>query len=109
MAIPKAPIKRIIKEEGAERVSADAVDTLVEFLEDDAEAIAKKAIEYAKYAKRQTVKVDDIALAIGKSKTSGSPDKNQHNVLDVIKHVFDEASKGKGIDDVIKGFMKKQK
>ncbi|WP_082706356.1 histone family protein [Methanobrevibacter sp. YE315] len=109
MAIPKAPVKRIIKEEGAERVSADAVDTLVEFLEDDAEAIAKKAIEYAKYAKRQTVKAEDIALAIGKSETSGSSVKNKHNLLDVIKDVFEAASEGKGIEEIIKGFMKLEK
>ena len=66
MAIPKAPVKRIIQEEGAERVSADAVDALVAYLEADADAVAKKAIEYAKIAKRQTVKADDIALAIDK-------------------------------------------
>ena len=51
MAIPKAPVNRIIKDAGAERVRA---------------AVAKKAIEYAKIAKRQTVKADDIALAIDK-------------------------------------------
>ena len=45
MAIPKAPVNRIIKEAGAERVSADAVDALVAYLEADAAAVAKKAIE----------------------------------------------------------------
>ena len=73
MAIPKAPVNRIIKDAGAERVSDAAVvalveylDALVEYLEADAAAVAKKAIEYAKIAKRQTVKADDIALAIDK-------------------------------------------
>ena len=65
MAIPKAPVNRIIKEAGAERVSDAAVVALVEYLEADAAAVAKKAIEYAKIAKRQTVKADDIKLAIG--------------------------------------------
>ena len=106
MAIPKAPIKRIIKEEGAERVSADAVDTLVEFLEDEGEAVAKKAFEYAKYANRKTIKAEDIALAIGKSETSGS---HKHNILDVVKEVFDAASEGKGIDEIIKGVIKVKK
>ena len=55
MAIPKAPVNRIIKEAGAERVSDAAVVALVEYLEADAAAVAKKAIEYAKIAKRQTV------------------------------------------------------
>lgn len=109
MAIPKAPVKRIIQEEGAERVSADAVDALVEYLEAEAEEVAKKAIIYAKYAKRKTVKADDIALAIDSSKTSEAPAENQHNLLDVIKDVFDAASEGKGIEEIIKSFIKLEK
>ena len=73
MAIPKAPVKRIIQEAGAERVSADAVDALVEFLEDYAEDVSKKAVVYTKYANRKTVKAEDIDLAVGSSKTSESP------------------------------------
>ena len=64
MGIAKAPINRIIKEAGAERVSGEATDALVKYLEEEAEAIATKAIEYAKIAKRQTVKADDIELSI---------------------------------------------
>jgi histone H3/H4 len=109
MAIPKAPIKRIIQEEGAERVSADAVDALVEFLEAEAEAVSKKAITYSKYAKRKTVKADDIDLAIGSSKTSASPDDHPHNILEVIKDVFEAASEGKGIEEIIKSFKKMEK
>ncbi len=105
MAIPKAPVKRIIQDAGAERVSADAVDALVEFLEDYAEDVSKKAVVYAKYAKRKTVKAEDIDLAIGK--TSESPEK--HNILDVIKDVFEAASEGKGVDEIIKSFMKLDK
>ena len=66
MAIPKAPVNRIIKDAGAERVSDAAVVALVEYLEAEAAAVSKKAIEYTKIAKRQTVKADDIALAIDK-------------------------------------------
>ena len=109
MAIPKAPVKRIIQDAGAERVSADAVDALVEYLEDYAEEVSKKAITYAKYAKRKTVKAEDIALAIGSSKTSESPDENKHNIVDVIKNVFDAAAEGKGIEEIIKSFKKMEK
>ena len=109
MAIPKAPVKRIIQEAGAERVSADAVDALVEYLEDYAEEVSKKAITYAKYAKRKTVKAEDIALAIDSSKTSESPDENKHNIVDVIKNVFDAAAEGKGIEEIIKSFKKMEK
>jgi histone H3/H4 len=109
MAIPKAPVKRIIQEAGAERVSADAVDVLVEFLEDYAEDVSKKAVVYTKYANRKTVKAEDIDLAVGSSKTSESPNENKHNILDVIKDVFDAASEGKGIEDIIKSFKKMEK
>ena len=108
MAIPKASVKRIIQDAGAERVSADAVDALVEYLEDYAEETAEKAVTYAKYAKRKTVKAEDIALAIDSSKTSEASVDNKLNLLDVIKHVFDAAAEGKGIDEVFKSFMKKK-
>ncbi|WP_405277386.1 histone family protein [Methanobrevibacter sp.] len=75
MAIPKAPVKRIIQEAGAERVSADAVDALAEYLEDYAEEVSKKAVVYAKYANRKTVKEEDIALATDHQKTE-TPEEN---------------------------------
>ncbi|WP_407463339.1 histone family protein [Methanobrevibacter sp.] len=106
MAIPKAPVKRIIQEEGAERVSADAVDALVAYLEADADAVAKKAIEYATIAKRQTVKAEDIALATGVTTTSDTPAENEHNLFDVIKKVIESAEEGKGFEDIIKSFIK---
>ncbi|WP_405303907.1 histone family protein [Methanobrevibacter sp.] len=109
MAIPKAPVKRIIQEAGAERVSADAVDALEEYLEDYAEEVSKKAITYAKYANRKTVKAEDIALAIDTPKASESPEAHKHNLLDVIKDVFDAASEGKGIEEIIKSFKKLEK
>ena len=106
MEIPKAPVKRIIQEAGAERVSTEAVDALAEFLEDYAEDVSKKAVTYAKYAKRKTVKVEDIDLATGTSKAE-SPDGTKHNLLDVVKDVFEAAADGKGIEDIIKSFKKK--
>ncbi|MBR4447749.1 histone family protein [Methanobrevibacter sp.] len=62
--IPKAPIARIIKEAGAERVSDDAKAALAEYLEEVARDVAKEANAVAKIAKRKTVKADDIKLAI---------------------------------------------
>ena len=109
MAIPKAPVKRIMKEEGAERVSAEAVDALVDYLETDADAIARKAIDYAKLAKRQTVKAEDIALAIGRPETSESTTENPHNLLEVVQKVLDAAAEGKGFEEIIKSFMKLEK
>ena len=62
--IPKAPIARIIKESGAERVSEDAKAALADYLEEVARDVAKEANNVAKIAKRKTVKADDIKLAI---------------------------------------------
>ena len=109
MAIPKAPVKRIIQEEGAERVSADAVDALVKYLEADADAVAKKAIEYAKIAKRQTVKAEDIALATGCCETAEAPAEGKHNLFDIIKNVIEATEEGKGFEEIIKSFMKFEK
>ena len=109
MAIPKAPVKRIIKEEGAERVSDAAVDALVEYLEADADAVAKKAIEYATIAKRQTVKAEDIQLAIGSPETPESPDGEKLHIFDVIKDVIEATEKGQGFEDIIKSIFKFEK
>ena len=62
--IPKAPIARIIKESGAERVSEDAKVALAEYVEEVARNVAKEANNVAKIAKRKTIKAEDIKLAI---------------------------------------------
>ncbi|WP_407391404.1 histone family protein [Methanobrevibacter sp.] len=62
--IPKAPIARIIKESGAERVSEDAKEALAAYLEEVARDVAAKANNAAKIAKRKTVKAEDIELVI---------------------------------------------
>ena len=61
--IPKAPVARIIKESGAERVSEDAKAELAAYLEEVAREVAKEANAVAKIAKRKTVKAEDIKLA----------------------------------------------
>ena len=62
--IPKAPIARIIKDTGAERVSEDAKAELAEYLEEVARDVAIEANNVAKFAKRKTIKPEDIKLAI---------------------------------------------
>jgi histone H3/H4 len=61
--IPLAPLERIIKKAGAERVSEDAKEKLREVLEAKAIEIAKEANKYALHAKRKTIKKQDITLA----------------------------------------------
>lgn len=62
--IPKAPIARIIKDTGAERVSEDAKAELAEYLEEVARDVAIESNNVAKIAKRKTIKPEDIKLAI---------------------------------------------
>lgn len=63
--LPKAPIERLIKRAGAERVSDDAVAALADVLEEIALQIAAKAIKLSKHAGRKTVTEEDIKLAKG--------------------------------------------
>jgi histone H3/H4 len=62
--IPKAPIGRIMKESGAERISEDAKDELTNYLEEVAANVTTEAKKAAELAKRKTIKADDIKLAI---------------------------------------------
>jgi len=62
--IPKAPITRIMKDAGAERISESATVELAESLEEIARKITIKANEAARLAKRKTIKDEDIKFAI---------------------------------------------
>ena len=62
--LPIAPVTRLIRNAGAERVSEDASQELIRLLEIEAEKIAGKAVNLAKHAKRKTVTREDIEEAI---------------------------------------------
>jgi len=62
--IPLAVVERILRKAGAERVSEEAKKAFRDEVEEIVESIAERAVELAKHAKRKTVKVEDIKLAV---------------------------------------------
>ena len=61
--LPIAPVKRLIKDAGATRISEDAAIKLADVLEEIGEDLARDATKLAKHAGRKTVKAEDIELA----------------------------------------------
>lgn len=64
MSLPKAAVERIIRNAGAERVSDGAVEELREAIEDLGDEIAADASDMADYADRNTVKKEDVEMAV---------------------------------------------
>ena len=64
MELPMAPIERLIKRAGAERVSDSAVEELADYLEEEVIKIASSAIKLSKHANRKTVTREDIKLVL---------------------------------------------
>lgn len=61
--IPLAPLARILKKAGADRVSNDAVKALRDVVEDYALEVAANSVTLGRHAGRKTVKSEDIKLA----------------------------------------------
>lgn len=62
--IPTAPVDRLMRKAGADRVSESAAKKMVEELEDYASDIARKAADVARHSGRKTVKAEDVKLAL---------------------------------------------
>ena len=61
-----APMHRLCKKAGAERVSEAAAKELAKSLEDIGIRIAKEALDFAMHAGRKTIKAEDIEIAARK-------------------------------------------
>ena len=61
--IAKAPIRRLMKKEGADLVAAEALDKLINYLETAAAKATKAAIDVCKADKRKRVTAADIRNA----------------------------------------------
>ena len=59
-------MERILKENGAERVSAKAKDILRDILEDIGGKISERAIKIARHSGRKTIKASDVKVASDK-------------------------------------------
>ena len=64
--IKVAPMHKLIKRAGAERVSEESAIALGKALEEIGVKVAKEALDYAKHAGRKTVKAKDIEIAAQK-------------------------------------------
>lgn len=61
-----APMHRIIKKAGAERVSEESAEELRKALDAIGVRIAREALDFTKHAHRKTVKAEDIQIAVKK-------------------------------------------
>ncbi|RLE81532.1 MAG: histone [Thermoprotei archaeon] len=61
--IPLAPLERIFRTVGAERVSREALVYLKEILEEIAEEIAKEAVDLVRFSNRKTITKEDVDYA----------------------------------------------
>lgn len=62
--LPLAAMEKILKQCGADRVSEQAKVAMKNVIEDIAEDIATRAVQFTKHAGRTTVKDRDIKLAV---------------------------------------------
>lgn len=61
--LPIAPVERILRKAGAERVSRKASEEFAVVLEELASEIAEECADLAKHADRKTVLAKDVKLA----------------------------------------------
>jgi histone H3/H4 len=76
--LPIAPVERIVRKAGADRVSEDAGIELAKVLEEYGLEVSREAISLAKHAKRTTVKEEDIRLANDRLKIYGEKSKSSN-------------------------------
>jgi len=61
--LSQAAVERIIKKSGADRVSADATETLAKLMEEYGIFLAKEAKKMSDHAGRKTIRGSDIQMA----------------------------------------------
>ncbi|TFG07700.1 MAG: histone [Promethearchaeota archaeon] len=59
-----SPIRKLMKDNGAEMVARDAVDALIDYLEKLAKNVTNKALEMTRHAGRKKLTLEDMSLAM---------------------------------------------
>lgn len=59
-----SPIRKLMKDNGAEMVARDAVDALIDVMEKIAKDITNKALEMTRHAGRKKLTLQDMDLAM---------------------------------------------
>ena len=59
-----SPVRKLMKDNGAEMVARDAVDALIDYLEKLARGMTNKALEMTRHAGRKKLTVGDMDLAM---------------------------------------------
>ncbi len=65
--LPIAPVDRIIRKAGAERVSQEAAQALATVMENYIIDLTERALTLAQHAGRKTIRVEDVRLAQSRS------------------------------------------
>jgi histone H3/H4 len=59
-----SPVRKLMKDNGAEMVARDAVDALIDYLEKLAKGMTNKALEMTRHAGRKKLTLEDMDLAM---------------------------------------------
>ena len=59
-----SPVRKLMKDNGAEMVAREAVDALIDYLETVARGVTSKALEMTRHAGRKKLTQNDMNLAM---------------------------------------------
>ncbi|MFT7615931.1 MAG: histone H3/H4 [Candidatus Woesearchaeota archaeon] len=62
--LPKNALRKILRDQGAKRVSDDALEVFKEVLESEIASVTRDALQYAHHAKRKTILDTDVRLSL---------------------------------------------
>lgn len=62
--LPIAPVEKLIRKAGADRVASSASEALAAVLEDIGGEISRRAAALSAHAGRRTVKLEDVKMAV---------------------------------------------